>query len=711
MCGIGGILRVTPPGERFEPIPEAWADALDESIKHRGPDGCGRFRDKATREDGSIVEVVLVHRRLSIIDHEGGAQPMVSEAGPDGMGRVAVVFNGCLYNHRKLREALEERGHVFETDHSDTEVWVHLYREATRNQSSNRVPDYGVECEIEWELWQRTIGIEPDGMFATAIWDQQRGSLSFFQDPHLEKPLHLRHDEHTVAFSSSTAGLCTLLRHPGDALPFCVDQLSDWICLGFHASQTPWINIRQNAGYLSFPDDYEPWHAWRNLLDIGIGLLVVAFVVSFLILPVVLIWFNPSGVFGTVLLTITSLTLIWICVYRLNGFITQLRDSKINDSGLSRVAHDAQLLLRESVRLRLDADVPVGCFLSGGIDSSLIAKYAHDADPTIKTFCMRMPDERYDESPYAQQVADIIGCEHHTLDVSPEPAKDLVHLITQLGLPFGDSSILPTYWLCNAAREHVKVALSGDGGDELFVGYERQIAARLMQYTGFTAGLSRFAIRSFRRDHEKGWGDKAARLLEAARNKGYTDLVAIFPTSDRVALLGDKAGELCREKLTSGLDEAVEFDRWHYLRGDLLRKVDTASMSVGLEVRCPFLSHGLWDRIRGVPAKQLVPGGKRKALLREIAYQHFPKELVDRPKQGFSIPIGEWFRSDFGGMRSLLHEKLDRPRPFGAAHDVLDFNMDYVRKITEEHMEQRRDHSQRLFMLTSLAIWSDSLEK
>jgi len=199
MCGIGGILRITPPGEVHVPIPDEWLDRIDEAIAWRGPDGSGRFRDLVVKPDGTTVEVALVHRRLSIIDHAGGAQPMVSEHGrrkddSTREGLVAVVFNGCIYNHRELRAELESRGHVFETDHSDTEVLIHLHREMGS----------GSETPIEHL---------PEGMYASAVWSRDEAKVSLLQGWTHEKPLYTcqhgtRGSEGMMAFSSEPAS-CT----------------------------------------------------------------------------------------------------------------------------------------------------------------------------------------------------------------------------------------------------------------------------------------------------------------------------------------------------------------------------------------------------------------------------------------------------------------------------------------------------------------------
>lgn len=360
-------------------------------------------------------------------------------------------------------------------------------------------------------------------------------------------------------------------------------------------------------------------------------------------------------------------------------------------------------LLSASVAERLEADVPLGCFLSGGIDSSLVAHYAKQHLGRLTTLCVRMPDPRYDESVHAERVAKHLGTDHITLDVEPAAAEDLQLLIGNLGLPLGDSSLLPTYWLCKAARKHVKVALSGDGGDELFCGYERYRAARWLPWLrpiAWAIPLSKYDERD-----PTSKDAKIARLIRAARGKGYTDLLAIFPSELRRKIFKARGRE-CEKSRFLGRGQARRFDLRHYLPGDLLRKVDTASMTAGVEVRCPFLDNQVVDAALATPIRTLMRGNSPKALLRELAARHLPPEIAARPKQGFAIPVGEWFRTDFGGLKTLLMDTLASSEPFGFAGEALGINMPGVRSMVDEHMAGGRDHGQRLHALLVLAIWS-----
>jgi asparagine synthase (glutamine-hydrolysing) len=642
MCGIGAILRTDG-----EPVPDSWLDAIDARIAGRGPDGRGRFRDRVEISGAGgprTVDVALVHRRLSIIDHDDGAQPMVSPRGRnDDEGLVAVVFNGCIYNHRELRRKLEARGHVFTTGHSDTEVLLHGHRE-----------------------WGRRLQEHLEGMYAFALWDRHAASLTLARDWFGEKPLYYRmrkdngDDGVGLLAASSSAAAVAAIGMPAPAGP---EALREWV-----------------AGYLRV--GYAG--AARTLSGAGVEIEKVA----------------PSAPFAT-------------------GAAESVASPApppgppATDAAGDPAAIEA--LIERAVARRLEADVPLGCFLSGGVDSSLIARFARKLKPDLRTFCVRMPDPRFDESGHAQRVAEHLETDHTTLDVDADPVPDLVRLIKELGQPFGDSSILPTYWVSKAAREHVTVALSGDGGDELFVGYERYLAADLL--ARHWRVLQRIPRWLLHRTHPRRRLHKIGRLGEMARDFADLDVMAtesIFSGEQITDLLGEPAPPAPPLTGTGDLDSPAgrfgalaalrRADLSGYLPDDLLCKVDTASMSVALEVRCPYLDRDLADALVAAPIDRLIPGRKRKGLLRRIARAHLPDSAVDRPKMGFAVPIGQWFRADFGGLRGLLLDHLHSSEPFGP----IQLHRPAVRRMLDEHMSGKRDHSHRLFCLLTLSIWARS---
>ncbi len=741
MCGIAGVLKIykpgrAPPGHR-ESIPDAWLDILDDSIKHRGPDGSGRFRDRATRPDGTVVDVALVHRRMSIIDHAGGAQPMVhvrraegsdeliqppiasdiflegaprASEGTDvhaGLGNpdsprlrdglfsggtgvsppspptidateihnpdlVAVAFNGCIYNHRRLRAELEAEGHRFHTDHTDTEVLIH-----------------------GWRAWGKMMIPRLRSMHAFMLWDRQRANMLISSDRFAQKPLLIGRnadryrDADLFVFSSAAPGLVRVLAL---ADPYEAPLISGFnsaanITYGHAGSCTPWDRVIVLPPYVA---------------------------------AVVLSSLDRTGTDGDPL--------------------QRRLDHDDEDRILpKRPMHSFQLASKRTIEKRtigplddlladvvidhLDADVPVACLLSGGVDSSLISHYAKQALGDLTTVCVRMPDPRYDESEHARLVADHLGTDHVEVDADPDAASDLVHLIEMLGLPFGDSSLLPTYWACRAAGAVAPVLLTGDGGDEMFVGYDRHmVAGRLNELSMLLVPvlIARLipTVILPQRD-PKAFSTRLARLILALRRASYVSLLSIFPAPDAARLLGKDARKPAWFSLPGSPYEAALLDRRHTLPGDYLRKVDIASMAVPVETRAPFLD----DRVRRASdeiGEQLTARG-RKGLLRMLARRHLPRSIVDRSKQGFAIPIGEWFRDDFGGMRQLLYDHLESADPFpGLAEAGLEIRMPFVRRMLREHDAageaplnpwHGRDHTQRLYMLLVLSIWAKWLHR
>lgn len=650
MCGIAGILRIHPPGtfvpQPLDAIPPRWLDILDESIAHRGPDDEGCLRDRAMRPDGATVDVALLHRRLAIIDPDDGHQPMCIELpGPSAatdeppVWRLAVIFNGCIYNHRELRSSLESAGHRFQTDHSDTEVWLHGWH------------GHGINFWRDLRDW----------MGALALWDSRSGSLFLARDRFGEKPLYVfsTHGGRTWAFASTAAALLRLKVELDGPLEIDPLGLGDWIRYGCHPELSPIRGITQvpAASAVCIPG--------------ASG--------------------DPMG-----------------APQRLPPLAVEPGDEDLANLEGEAIASRIESLLGEAVARRLDADVPLGCFLSGGVDSSLVALAASRRVKHLTTICVRMPDPRYDESAHAARIAETIGSHHVTIDADASPAGDLVRLIESLGLPFGDSSLLPTWWAARAASRHLKVVLTGDGADELFLGYERQSALRLLALARPAGAL---LGRSFLlpRGHPKSRRDKLARLLVAARYAGYADLVSIFPTPDwRDITEGSNPSLQTSDADAHTILEARRVDIERHLAADMLRKVDTATMAAGVEARAPFLAPSVAAAALTLSPRQLMPRGQRKGLLRMVARRHLPADIIDRPKMGFAIPIGEWFRSDYGGMRSLLLDHLESSNPWGSALNM-PFNKSVIKTLIQQHMTGRTDHGQRLYMLLVLSIWARSL--
>jgi asparagine synthase (glutamine-hydrolysing) len=678
-----------------EAIPHHALGGLLSWIMHRGPDGGGIFRDRTTASDESVLDIGLAHARLSILDHAGGFQPMVSTVSPiervggvapelieltsqgpklrqvqtqlsatlgDCDGLLALVFNGCIYNHRDLRRELETQGCKFTSDHSDTEVILQGFR-----------------------IWGTELIHRLDGMFAIAMYDRTRGQVVLMRDAAGQKPLWYSDtavasqpqrsqapvitSQRALMFSSLPAPLLAAIAtaSPGGVHP---QFLTRWLHQGYDW-HSPYGPVQQVP-----PGEMIIWPPGSERT----GLKTDA-------------WTRPSQV-------------------KLPERSTR-QDTALTVDRLDQ-------LLQEVVPMHLDADVPLGCFLSGGIDSSLIASYARRHRADLRAFTVAMPQGAYDESPLARQIAAHLKLNHEVLACDAKnAAADLVALINSLGMPLGDSSLLPTYWVSKAAQQHVRVALSGDGGDELFGGYDRYRAVSLMQRWG---GLIRRV--PFTPDPDlspRSRRTRVSRLLSATRNLGYIDLTAIFPSPMLRALMPQHAG-------TQGLPHDVQvspegklpvdplrLDFDTYLPGDLMTKVDMASMAVALEVRSPLLAQPIRDAALATPLEQLMPGGQRKGLLRALARRHLPQEIVDGPKRGFAIPLGDWFRTDFGGLRSLLLDHLTSREPFGSPALGIDLDQQYIRRLLDEHLgmgtcsQPVTDHSQRLYMLLVLSIWLKSL--
>ena len=646
MCGIGGILR-----RDGQAIPDAWIERIDARIAWRGPDGRGRFRDRCTNidEEGRepTVEIALVHRRLSILDHETGDQPMISERGRDGTeGLLAVVFNGCIYNHRSLRRELESGGHVFSSRHSDTEVLLHGYRE-----------------------WGAALTDHLEGMYAFALWDRHRQSLMLARDWFGEKPLYLRWAidgaKGTLAFCSDARSLAeTGSRHR----PFPPRRTRLWteryLQLGYNfRGATIYDGAGDGAGDGSGDGSGDE-------AEHGMG----------------------GGVRNL--------------PPTMAERIDELMPRAPRETHTEREFAE---LIDQAVARRLDADVPLGCFLSGGIDSSLIAASAVAHHPDLRTYCVRMPDARYDESHLAAEVAEHLGTRHATLDVTGDPAADLRHLVETLGQPFGDSSILAAYQVSRAAREHVKVALSGDGGDELFLGYQRHMAARpLNRHRRLLQWIPR---RWLRGSHPTSRKHRLARLGAMARDLrllGIVSMESLFTQHQIYDLLGGPARSPVTVDRTGDPMQALRrFDLVSYLPDDLLMKVDTASMAAGLEVRCPFLDRDLARAALAAPTWQLAPNGRRKGLLRNITRRFLPEHLVDRPKMGFAVPIGEWLRDESHTLHTLMRQVLCTGEPFGPVKT----DSTALSRLVDEHLAGTMDHGQRLFALLTLGLWWQTVRR
>jgi len=568
MCGIAGFWGA---GD------QAVVTAMTDALAHRGPDGHGYHVDEDNR-------IFLGHRRLAIIDIGGGAQPMWNED-----QTVGVVFNGEIYNHVELRWLLEERGHRFHSDHSDTEVLVHGYEE-----------------------WGAELPLRLNGMFAFAIWDKAQSRLFLARDRFGEKPLFYARGTDFFAFASE---LSSLLRHP--RVEGALDAVS----------------LQKLFGYGFFPGSRTPY---KNISKL------------------------PGGHWLLLDLKSDQLTLRRYWKFSLQP------DASLLDRKEEDLADELDGLLTQAVKRRLISDVPIGLFLSGGIDSSaVLAAATRLMDPAqVRTFTVGFNEASFDETEYARRVAGILGTQHEVRKLDLDQARDVIpKLLGQMSEPLGDSSILPTYLLSEFTRRHVTVALSGDGADELFAGYDPFHALKpAAAYSALVPGPVHNIVR---------W--LASRLPVSTRNMSLDfklkrtlnglsyssrlwnpvwlgplsppDIGRIFGQEIKAEELYEEAIELWDSAPQLNLvEKTMEFYTTFYLQDGILTKVDRASMLNSLETRAVFLDNDLVEFAGRLPTSLKYRNGKGKYLLKKVLSRRLPADIVDRPKKGFGIPLALWLK-------------------------------------------------------------------
>ncbi|MBP5857560.1 asparagine synthase (glutamine-hydrolyzing) [Marivibrio halodurans] len=574
----------------------ARVEAMSRALTHRGPDDSGRF----IAEDAGLA---LGFRRLAIIDlSEAGHQPMTSAD-----GRWTVSYNGEIYNYKALRADLESTGVRFR-GHSDTEVML------------EHVARHGPLATVEKLV----------GMFAIALWDSRERQLWLFRDRLGIKPLYHGRQGDLILWGSE---LKALAAHP------------DW---------RPEVDRKAVGRYLQFNRVPAPRTIYRGVEKLGAGH-----------------WLRIDAGDGT----------------RTGGRYWRLEDAIDGPRDLHDPQEAVERLharLREAVSCRMVADVPLGALLSGGIDSStVVALMAEASGRPIKTFTIGFDNQGFDEAAHAKQVAAHLRTDHTELYLAPRIARDLIpDLPDWYDEPFADSSALPTYLVSKLAREQVTVALSGDGGDEAFLGYNRHLAlARLARLDHLPAGFRRLTARAIealgtggverlasllpKSKRPRQAADKALKLARALAQPDtdhrYLDLISHWRAEDGLVPEGEP-GELPPTTLPRGLDPAARaaaYDTLGYLPDDILTKVDRASMAVGLEARVPLLDHRVVELAWRMPTSVRMKGGIGKWPLRRILYRYVPQHLVERPKAGFAIPLGEWLRDP---LREWAEELLSERR-------------------------------------------------
>jgi asparagine synthase (glutamine-hydrolysing) len=615
---------------------------MAERIAHRGPDDHGHWWDAATG-------VGLAHRRLSILDLTAeGHQPMHSPG-----GRYVISFNGEVYNFAEIRRELELGGLLARPlrGHSDTEIMLAAF------------DAWGLERAIP-----RFVG-----MFAFALWDRKDRAIHLVRDRLGVKPLYYGSAGGRLVFASELAALTAAAGFERD-----LDQ-------GAVASYL-------RLGYVPAPRSI--YRAAKKVRP--------ASIVTFR---------SASPESGTE-------THYWSAV---DVAARGQRDAF--DGSDAEATTELERRLREAVRLRLVSDVPLGAFLSGGIDSSVVvAMMQSESARPVKTFSIGNTDAAYDEGASAAAVARHLGTDHTAVTITPEDALDLVPALPRIyDEPFADSSQLPTYLVSRIARKDVTVALSGDGGDEVFGGYNRHLwgprlwgAMRPLPLP-VRKGLQRalLALSTEQWDRLHGLLGPAAPAVRLAGHKAHKiarllgarspeDLYRLLCSAGDASVILRPGSGVDVETPDAGLatlgESMMLWDLVGYLPDDIMTKVDRASMAVSLEAREPLLDHRLVEFAWQLPLHLKIRGGTGKWILRQVLYRHVPRELVDRPKMGFSIPLGEWLR---GPLRGWATDLLDAKRV--AEGGLLDGKV--IDRLWREHQSGARDHGEQLWSILVLQAW------
>ena len=691
MCGFAGLWG-NPHGLPFDELIARMADRLT----HRGPDDAGRWVD-------AEAGIALGHRRLSILDlSPAGHQPMVSAS-----GRFVLVFNGEIYNHLEIRSELERLPRSLDRPPNGSPAVTGV---APVSRSSAPAPPTPVPEDerrpawrghsdtetllLAFELWgvdgtlRRAVG-----MFSLALWDRAERRLHLARDRMGEKPLYYGWCRDAFVYASELKAFRTL---PGFDNP---------------------VDRGALAAYLRFAYVPEPWSIYRGIYKLEPGCRLT-------LSPEALGRPPPDAPRAPMDAPGLSLRRWW----SLRAVAEAGQADPLVDEEEALAALEGRL--RDAIRLQSIADVPLGAFLSGGVDSStIVALMQAEAMSPVRTFTIGFEDAAHDEAVHARAVARHLGTEHTELYVRARDALDVIPRLPEIyDEPFADSSQIPTHLVCQQARRHVTVALSGDGGDELFGGYNRYFWTRRIwsKLAWLPQGPREALARWILARPTEQWdllaarlrigatlvGDKAHKLAERLSDVRdlddlYLRLVSEWKRPAEAALGAREAPTLLSSRdewpaLGEAEQRMMYLDAMTYLPGDILCKVDRAAMAVSLETRVPFLDHRVVELAWGMPLAMKIRDGVGKRPLRRILYRYVPRELIERPKQGFAIPLAAWLR---GPLREWAEALLDARRLREEGY----LDPGPVRQRWQEHLEGRRNWQHGLWAVLMFESWLQEL--
>ena len=648
MCGINGFYSKT--SSSFNNV----IVKMNSAISHRGPDTNGTWMDKNSG-------IVLGHQRLSIIDLSiAGNQPMRSNS-----GRFILTYNGEFYNHLEIRKELEKSNSSIRwRGKSDTETLLEA------------IDFWGIEVTLK----------KIDGMFAFGLWDQKTNCLTLARDRIGEKPLYFgwqgKGNDKVFLFGSE---LKALKVHP----EFDGEINRDAIAL----------QLRHNC----IP---APYSIYQNIYKL---------------LPGYYLQLKENDLKKNLLPSSKNYWSLPECaIYGNNNQLT------LNELDIQK---NLEQHLKTSVKKQMISDVPLGAFLSGGIDSStVVALMQAQSNYPVKTFTIGFSENDYSEAEYAKKIAKHLGTDHSELIVSSKKAMEVIpKLPTIYDEPFSDSSQIPTFLVSQLARQHVKVALSGDGGDELFCGYNRHVmnkkfsnVFRFMPLTirkNLASGLQLISPQSWNKiakflpglNHYSNFGNKMYKVANALNARKLSDLYYMlcshWQNPTEVVLNSSEPGTLLTKfkpelKELDSQEQMMVLDFITYLPNDILVKVDRAAMASSLETRIPFLDHKLIEYVWKIPQSLKLRDGQGKWILKNILNQYVPKNLTERPKKGFEIPLGAWLCGPLKDWaENLLNEKRLQQEGY--------FDSKLIRYKWTEHLNGKRNWQHDLWNVLMFQAWID----